>query len=400
MSETGVERARPRAGRPGLAAARPASSCPTPSAASSPLGSTRSSPTSVGCSKTPRSSAAAARSMALALMTRRRRGHRRRRRGRRPRAEGPARPRRRACWTFRSDLVREVAYDMLTKTDRAQRHLGVATWMDEHIGDHLGEVDRIAHHYATAALLVIELGGLDSIEVEPLVAKAADWLQRGDQERRARRAVDQRRVASPPRASSWATSRRRAALPLPPRHARPPWPSTTSSSPGADPTPPQASARGRRGRRRAARRLARARRPRAEGGRARPVADGTSSGASPRTELGNDSRASGRGPAPARDGRDVRGQHRRRRHGRSPGAGDLPRASATGAGEAWCQQNLAWIVVHHRATSRRPRPGPSGSIEAFAKIGDTGGLGWAHRPAGVRALPAGHSEEAESHGEG
>ncbi|MGI8663200.1 MAG: ATP-binding protein [Acidimicrobiales bacterium] len=83
-----------------------------------------------------------------------------------------------AWWSFRSDLVREVAYGMLTKADRAKRHLGVARWMEAHSAASPGDVDRIAHHYATSAVLVLELGGHDLVDTAELVDKAAEWLDR------------------------------------------------------------------------------------------------------------------------------------------------------------------------------------------------------------------------------
>src|SRR5581483_2535521 len=60
-------------------------------------------------------------------------------------------------WSFRSDLVREVAYGMMTKADRARRHYGVAKWMESHNVSGPADVDRTAHHFATAAGLVDEL---------------------------------------------------------------------------------------------------------------------------------------------------------------------------------------------------------------------------------------------------
>ncbi len=67
---------------------------------------------------------------------------------------------------FRSDLVRDVAYETLTKADRARRH--------SHVGAHLAEraaaagrdddvILPMAHHYGTAAELVRELGGVDGL---------------------------------------------------------------------------------------------------------------------------------------------------------------------------------------------------------------------------------------------
>lgn len=56
---------------------------------------------------------------------------------------------------FKSELIREVAYGMLTKAERARRHGALAALL----GDR-GEmtVDQVAHHLATAAELVEEIG--------------------------------------------------------------------------------------------------------------------------------------------------------------------------------------------------------------------------------------------------
>ena len=61
-------------------------------------------------------------------------------------------------WRFRSASVREVAYHMITKADRARRHIGVAKAMtaDAH---YASRPDVVAHHWATAAELTGELGG-------------------------------------------------------------------------------------------------------------------------------------------------------------------------------------------------------------------------------------------------
>ena len=65
-----------------------------------------------------------------------------------------------AWWHFRSDVVREVAYQMLTKLVRAQRHAGVASVM----GDMpMVPIDLVAHHAATAAELIAEIGPVDGV---------------------------------------------------------------------------------------------------------------------------------------------------------------------------------------------------------------------------------------------
>ncbi len=63
-------------------------------------------------------------------------------------------------WRFRSDVVREVAYQTLTKRVRAQRHAGVAAVL---AGEHKEMVDDLAHHAAAAAELVTELGPVDHV---------------------------------------------------------------------------------------------------------------------------------------------------------------------------------------------------------------------------------------------
>jgi tetratricopeptide (TPR) repeat protein len=63
-------------------------------------------------------------------------------------------------WRFRSDVVREVAYQTLTKLVRAQRHAGTAAVMAE-----LPFVpsDQVAHHAARAAELVAEIGPVPGV---------------------------------------------------------------------------------------------------------------------------------------------------------------------------------------------------------------------------------------------
>lgn len=73
-------------------------------------------------------------------------------------------------WSFRSDLVRDVAYSTLTKADRARRHYGIAHYFesakpqppDPAAADDRF-VDMVAHHFAAAADLVAELGPLSGV---------------------------------------------------------------------------------------------------------------------------------------------------------------------------------------------------------------------------------------------
>lgn len=84
-------------------------------------------------------------------------------------------------WRFRSESVREVAYQTLTKSSRAVRHVGVARALEE-TGKAL---DDIAHHYATAAELVQELGPITGVPAD-VRSTAVHWLTEA-----AQRAVDQ-----------------------------------------------------------------------------------------------------------------------------------------------------------------------------------------------------------------
>jgi class 3 adenylate cyclase/tetratricopeptide (TPR) repeat protein len=58
-------------------------------------------------------------------------------------------------WWFRSDVVREVAYQTLTKLVRAQRHGGTAAVMSR---DPRIPIEQVAHHAACAAELSAEIG--------------------------------------------------------------------------------------------------------------------------------------------------------------------------------------------------------------------------------------------------
>jgi predicted ATPase len=62
-------------------------------------------------------------------------------------------------WEFRSDSVRDAAYQTLTKAVRARRHAGVAKAM----ANSPAGLDDRAHHTATAAELVKELGPITGV---------------------------------------------------------------------------------------------------------------------------------------------------------------------------------------------------------------------------------------------
>lgn len=65
-------------------------------------------------------------------------------------------------WSFKSDSVREVAYQTLTKTVRAARHMGIAKSMRSR----QFSPDDVAHHLAAAAELVTELGPIAGVPAD------------------------------------------------------------------------------------------------------------------------------------------------------------------------------------------------------------------------------------------
>lgn len=73
-------------------------------------------------------------------------------------------------WEFRSESVRDAAYQALTKAARAQRHAGVARAMEA-----IGQLDDRAHHAAAAAELVQELGAVDRVPAD-IVTQAIQYL--------------------------------------------------------------------------------------------------------------------------------------------------------------------------------------------------------------------------------
>jgi len=74
-------------------------------------------------------------------------------------------------WEFRSESVRDAAYQTLTKAARAQRHAGVA----KALAKSSGQVDDRAHHTAAAAEIVQELGIVDGVPVD-IGTRAIDLL--------------------------------------------------------------------------------------------------------------------------------------------------------------------------------------------------------------------------------
>lgn len=80
-------------------------------------------------------------------------------------------------WEFTSDVTREVAYGMLTKSDRARKHLGVAQWVESTSpGTATDRVaDLLAHHYGRAAELLDDLGTVERLS-DDIRGRALHWI--------------------------------------------------------------------------------------------------------------------------------------------------------------------------------------------------------------------------------
>ncbi|MEM9465916.1 MAG: adenylate/guanylate cyclase domain-containing protein [Actinomycetota bacterium] len=89
-------------------------------------------------------------------------------------------------WRFRSNVVRDVVYERLTKTQRAWRHAGIAKWLED---NRASDVDTIGWHYRRAAILEQEVGGINGMAADIRV-RAVDWTMRTLDEPRVRSSVD------------------------------------------------------------------------------------------------------------------------------------------------------------------------------------------------------------------
>ncbi len=103
-----------------------------------------------------------------------------------------------ARYEFRSGLVRDVAYGTLTKTWRAQRHAGIARYIETaQTGKRIRNsvVVAIAEHYRAAAQLVSEVSQVPDVEQGEVLAKAMYWLDQAG-----KRALE---VGEPAQAERW-----------------------------------------------------------------------------------------------------------------------------------------------------------------------------------------------------
>ncbi|MEE9414436.1 MAG: adenylate/guanylate cyclase domain-containing protein, partial [Acidimicrobiales bacterium] len=83
-------------------------------------------------------------------------------------------------WSFHSDLVRDVVYQRLTKSDRSVRHFGVANYI-EHTYATSATSAVIAHHYRRAAELDREMGGVREVPSD-VADRAIEWIGRAASE--------------------------------------------------------------------------------------------------------------------------------------------------------------------------------------------------------------------------
>ncbi len=82
-------------------------------------------------------------------------------------------------WSFRSDLVREVAYETLTKGERARHHARLGAFLRKSAkgrGRETEQVEALAHHFGMAAQLDFELGGVEGVPTDVL-DDALHWIE-------------------------------------------------------------------------------------------------------------------------------------------------------------------------------------------------------------------------------
>ncbi|HEX2849955.1 MAG TPA: adenylate/guanylate cyclase domain-containing protein [Acidimicrobiales bacterium] len=83
-------------------------------------------------------------------------------------------------WAFRSELVREVAYETLTKAERARHHAALGAFLAERartIHRESEQLEPLAHHFGAAAELVDELGPVEGV-VTDVREQALTWIDR------------------------------------------------------------------------------------------------------------------------------------------------------------------------------------------------------------------------------
>ena len=81
-------------------------------------------------------------------------------------------------YAFSSEVVRDVAYATLTKAERARRHAALGDWLAARAPAEDGgtAIERVAHHYGTAARLLRELGPVEGVS-DDVAARALSVLE-------------------------------------------------------------------------------------------------------------------------------------------------------------------------------------------------------------------------------
>ena len=100
-------------------------------------------------------------------------------------------------YEFRSEMVRDVAYGTLTKSDRAESHYEIATYLESAAGKSARNsiTVAIADHYRSAAQLLNEVTVVPGVDRATAVSKALHWLAEAGE-----RAVD---AGAPVDAAKW-----------------------------------------------------------------------------------------------------------------------------------------------------------------------------------------------------
>jgi class 3 adenylate cyclase/tetratricopeptide (TPR) repeat protein len=93
-------------------------------------------------------------------------------------------------FVFKHVLTRDVAYETLPRRERAGAHTAVGSWIEETVGDRVREfLELLAYHYLSAFGAARDDARARPDEVEPLRAKAFDYLLRASHDARSKLAL-------------------------------------------------------------------------------------------------------------------------------------------------------------------------------------------------------------------
>ncbi len=297
-------------------------------------------------------------------------------------------------WSFRSDLVREVVYETLTKGERARHHARLGVFLRQQAAESGREsefLEAIAHHFGMAAELDADLGGVEGVPSN-ILDEAITWLDRSIAkaesretpavaERLCTRALDLLPETRAPQRRRFLLQRARARAVL--RHLDEARSDVSSALAGAEAAGDAWAV--------AAAYTARGYIEQCDGALYESAAN--------LDEAVDRWRALGDAPGEA-DARRLRGMT-------DLFLGRLTSAEANIAaalalfkdlgdrrGEAWAHQNMAWISMSAGDSAEGKRRIQQ-AIEVFGEIGDTTGLGWAYGLLGWVRLQEGFLEEAD-----